>query len=122
MIKTSGKHTHAAAKNGRETPPRPGHLRNLRQDLRRHPVLVLLILGLLLPIGLGVYSGLQGVRAEYHLRAARRALERPDLNKAQAHLALCLDLSPQSAEAHFLAAQAARRLGDYETAEHHLNE
>jgi predicted Zn-dependent protease len=97
-------------------------LESLQQDFRRHPVLVFLIITLVLLIGLGSYSGVQAVRSEYHLRAARRALEQPDFPAAQAHLAVCLQLSPQSAEAHFLAAQAARRSGDYDRALDHLNE
>jgi tetratricopeptide (TPR) repeat protein len=121
MIETSGQQAQGAT-NGRETSSRRGHLHSLRRDFRRHPVLVVLILGLLLPIGLGVYSGVQAIRTEYHLRAARQALEQPNLNDALAHLTLCLDLSPHSTEAHFLAAQAARRLANYDAAEHHLNE
>jgi len=93
----------------------------LRRDFRRHPVLVLLVAGLVLVIGLGAYSGVQGVRALYHLRAAQRALQRPDLADAKAHLQVCLALSPNSAEGHYLAAQAARRSGDYEQAEQYLN-
>jgi tetratricopeptide (TPR) repeat protein len=100
----------------------PAHLRRLGQDLRRHPGLVLLIGTLLLLIGLGSYSGVQALRAEYHLAAARKALEQADLRSARAHLALCLALAPKSAEAHFLAAQAARRSGNYEEAEQYLND
>ena len=96
-------------------------LHQLRQDFRRHPVLVFLMLTLVLLIGLGLYSGVQAIRAEYQLQAARRAVEQADFTAAQAHLALCLELSPQSAEAHFLAAQAAHRSGDYDKALVHLN-
>ena len=49
-------------------------------------------------------------------------MERPDLSSARAHLALCLALAPKSAEAHFLAAQAARRSGSYDEAEQCLND
>jgi tetratricopeptide (TPR) repeat protein len=100
----------------------PRHLRNLWQDFRRHPLLVFLIVSLLLLIGLGAYSGIQAIRAEQQLRAARRALDQSDLNGAQTHLTVCLALSPQSTEAHFLAAQTARRSGNYDQAEHHLDE
>src|SRR5947209_17279077 len=100
----------------------PNYLAHLREDFQRHPILVVLILALLLIIGLGGYSGIQSVRAEYHLQAARQALEQPDLIAAQVHLDRCLALSPDSAEAHFLAAQTARRTSEYENAEQHLSE
>src|SRR5437773_386032 len=109
MIRISQESTNAAA-SGSLQPGLSGRLANLRHDLRRHPILVVLILGLLLIIGLGGYSAIQGIRAEYQLRAAQQALEQPDLARAEAHLALCLALSPQNTEAHFLAAQTARRL------------
>jgi Tfp pilus assembly protein PilF len=79
-----------------------------------------LVLGIL-PI-LGLISCLIAlhVRAEYHCRAARSALARRDLVQARAHLALCLELRPQSGEVALLAAQAARRAGDYDDAERYL--
>src|SRR5438445_5441535 len=61
-----------------------GPLRNLWQELRLHPLLISLIVSLLLLIGLGSYSGIQVIRAEHQLRAARRALEQSDLNGARA--------------------------------------
>ena len=99
-----------------------GPLRNLWQELRLHPLLISLSVSLLLLIGLGSYSGIQVIRAEHQLRAARRALEQSDLNGARAHLAVCLALSPQSTEVHFLAAQAARRSGNFDKAEQYLDE
>lgn len=119
MVRISQNSTKASAEGSR-TPGQPSRRGSLRQDFRRNPVLLVLIVVLLLIIGLGGYSGIQAVRAEYHLRAVRKALARPDLADAESHLKSCLALSPESAEIHFLAAQSARRSGAYEKAERHL--
>jgi tetratricopeptide (TPR) repeat protein len=58
--------------------------------------------------------------AGHHWRAARRALDRYRLAEAQEHLTHCLQIWPSSFETHLLAAQTARRLGDYEAADQHL--
>jgi predicted Zn-dependent protease len=73
-------------------------------------------------------AGVAGYRAAWHLwagshfRAARRALDRHDLTAAQAHLTLCLEVWPDSAETHFLAARTARRAGDERELWLHLKE
>src|SRR5262245_40387194 len=72
--------------------------------------------------------GVAGYRVGWHLwalshsRAAQRSLQRHDLTGAQAHLALCLEVWPDSAETHFLAARTARRAGDEEEMRLHLKE
>src|SRR5262245_16277867 len=58
--------------------------------------------------------------AGHHARAARRALDRYRLGEAREHLAHCLQVWPSSVEIHLLAAQTARRLGEFEAAEMHL--
>jgi predicted Zn-dependent protease len=98
-----------------DRPGRPG-------GLGRRPVLVVLV-----PVVLALIAGV-GYRVAWHLwayqhfRAAQRAVERYDLSLARAHLALCLEVWPDSAQTHFLAARTARRDGDEEQAEHHLDE
>lgn len=68
-------------------------------------------------------AGWQG-RVQYaawdHLRAGRAALASGDARAARAHLELCLDDWPRSAEAHFLAGRAARRCGDAPAALRHF--
>jgi Tfp pilus assembly protein PilF len=90
-------------------------------DLRRRPLLALPALALLVLTGVGVYVAGWNLWAGYHFQAAQRALERPDFARARAHLALCLEFWPRSAETHFLAAQAARRAGAFQDAEQHLS-
>jgi predicted Zn-dependent protease len=68
------------------------------------------------------------VRAEWHLRQARQALEQcehtrrgANLAAAREHLADCLKVWPDSAEIHFLLGQAARRASAYDAAARHLD-
>jgi tetratricopeptide (TPR) repeat protein len=63
-----------------------------------------------------------GVRlwADHHQRAAQRALDAHQLPEARRHLEACLRVRPHSAEAHFLAARAARRDDDLAAATRHL--
>jgi tetratricopeptide (TPR) repeat protein len=89
---------------------------------RRRPALVGLIGVLLALIGLVGYGVAWHLWAYHHFRAAQRAIERHDLSRARAHLTLCLEVWPDSAQTHFLAARTARRDGDEEDAEHHLDE
>src|SRR5438445_108681 len=56
-----------------------------------------------------------------HLRAGKEALGRHDARSAREHLAHCVRAWPASAEAHFLAAQAARRSGELAEARRHLD-
>jgi predicted Zn-dependent protease len=70
--------------------------------------------------GLGL--GLAGVQLwawqQYH--AARRALERYRLAEARQHLEHCLRVWPSDFDVRLLAAQTARRMGDFQEAEEHL--
>ncbi len=78
----------------------------------------LLLLGLL-----GVAMGLvcPCLVASYHLRAARLALKQYHHREAIRHLQLCLKIWPSDAEALFLAARIARRIGNFVEAEIALN-
>jgi predicted Zn-dependent protease len=58
--------------------------------------------------------------AYHHLHDAESAMEQRDFNQACAHLALCLEVWPDSGETHWLMARAARRGGNYDEAEVHL--
>jgi tetratricopeptide (TPR) repeat protein len=58
--------------------------------------------------------------AGYHFRAAQRALERCAVARARGHLEKCLKVWSGSAAVHLLAARAARRAGDYDDAEQHI--
>jgi tetratricopeptide (TPR) repeat protein len=80
-------------------------------------VMIVLVLGLL---GLGIWVGGWNLWAEWHSQAAKKAEDRRDFEEQHAHLLLCLEIWPHSAETHFLAARAARRAGRYDEAEHHL--
>ena len=96
--------------------------RSLLAAARQRPgcaawAVAVLLLGL---IG-GGYAGSRYAWAVYHYRAGRQALERRDFTQARAHLLLCLQVWPACAEVHLRLAQAARRAGDYQAAEHHLD-
>jgi tetratricopeptide (TPR) repeat protein len=75
------------------------------------------ILTLLTIIGFSGYSTGRSLWAEYHLRAARRALERREFARARQHLAVCLEVWPAHTETHLLAAQTTRRARDYREAD-----
>jgi tetratricopeptide (TPR) repeat protein len=80
---------------------------------------ILVLVGLI-----GVVAGWLGTElyAESRFQAARRASERYDLAAARDDLATCLWLRPRRFQYHFLAAQTARRMGDFSEAEEHLEE
>jgi predicted Zn-dependent protease len=77
---------------------------------------------LLIVILIGLGAGIAGSHlwAEFHYRSARQALERYRLGEAREHLEHCLQVWPSSFEVHLLAAQTARRVGDFEAADRHL--
>lgn len=83
----------------------------------RRPRLAVPALGLVL---LGAAAGAAFLWSQYHLGAARRALQRHALDEAQRHLDLCLRVRFRSAAVHLLAAQTARRRDDLDRAERHL--
>jgi tetratricopeptide (TPR) repeat protein len=60
--------------------------------------------------------------AWWHLREAAEAYRQNDFGRARAQTALALTSRPTSPAAHLLAAQAARRSGDVEEAQRHLDE
>jgi tetratricopeptide (TPR) repeat protein len=63
----------------------------------------------------------KAIRAEYHLHAARSALQRRDYVAAEVHLARHLELRPASTEGHFRLARLLRRLGRVREAADHLH-
>jgi len=86
----------------------------------------LVIVALLLLIGLGIAlgTGMVGTYlwAAYHLRAAREAVERYHTHEALPHLQACLTVWPRDPETLFLAARAARRTGEFDWADHYLDQ
>src|SRR5579875_658625 len=87
----------------------------------RHPWRSLSIAVLLLLIGTGSSLAGMWLWASYHLRAGRIALQRYHVQEAVQHLQTVLSVWPQDPEALFLAARAARRAGNYDTADHFLD-
>src|SRR5262245_51123945 len=67
----------------------------------------------------GVVVWLVGTRvwAMSHLRSARACLERYHSREAAEHLRRCMEVWPDDPEVRLLAARAARRLGEFETAD-----
>jgi tetratricopeptide (TPR) repeat protein len=61
------------------------------------------------------------VYAWYHRRAGEAALAKYQNDEARVHLDDCLSIWSQDVTARVLAARAARRAGDYEAAQRHLN-
>jgi tetratricopeptide (TPR) repeat protein len=62
------------------------------------------------------------LRAAWHWREARQAIDHGDFHGAAESLRHCLAIWPSSAETHFLLARTARRAGDLEEARAQLNE
>ena len=83
------------------------------------------VLTVVLLLALAVASTVWGGRQAWaysHFRAALEALTRYHPADAYQHLLKCLTVWPASAATHLLAAQAARQAGDFDAAEHHLDE
>jgi tetratricopeptide (TPR) repeat protein len=91
-----------------------------RRPWRGVGLLVLVVAGLAV-IGEAAYLIGRQVWADHHFRAAEDASRHRDFDAARVHLALCLEIRPDDAEAHFEAARAARRAGRFNEAADHLN-
>lgn len=81
------------------------------------PILLPLLAAVLAYAG---YAIVQTARFEYAYWAAGKALDREDFDQAGEHLALCLQLQPNSGRARFRAAQTARRSDQPELAQEQL--
>ena len=79
-------------------------------------------LSLLLALGVAAWLVEPQFSAWGHLNRGKAALDRDDPAEARRQLEACLAIWSSSGEAHFLAAQAARRGGDGREAERHLDE
>src|SRR5467141_2349028 len=98
----------------------------LRSPWRR-PLVFSASVVLLSIIVYGLYSFTWQAWAEYHFRAAQHALEdavsrqpKENLDRAKAHLSLCLKARPDSLDANFLAARTSRRMQAYDDASSYL--
>lgn len=89
----------------------------LRNLLRRHPALTGLAL-VLAVLGSGV-AGLY-LWKQYHLQAARQALDRYAFDEAQHHLDRCLAVPFRDDAVYLLAARTARRRDSYQEAANYL--
>jgi tetratricopeptide (TPR) repeat protein len=94
---------------------------SLQSAIRRRPRSTAVVAALLVGLGLAVVFALPHVRAELQFRAAKQAFAGRQLDRAAALLREYLQTWPDSARAHFLAAQVARRAGHYDRAETHLS-
>jgi tetratricopeptide (TPR) repeat protein len=80
------------------------------------------VLVLLALVAVAVWQARVHGSAWDHLKQGRAALRRDDPEDARRHLERVLETWPRSAESHFLAARAARQLGDLDAAMNHLRE
>jgi tetratricopeptide (TPR) repeat protein len=97
-----------------------GGWQRLWRAWRVRPGRALLGLALLAVTGLSLYLPCRLLWAESHFRAAQKALDRRDFAQAEGHLHTYLDVHPNSAPAHLLLAQLARRTGFLDEAERRL--
>jgi tetratricopeptide (TPR) repeat protein len=106
-------------------PDRPGNLplrpAKLVQGVRRQLGRFLPLFCLLATTALGAYFLGRHLWAGYHWQAAQPAIEQHDFVQAQAHLKRCLEVR-RDPKSQFLAAQTARRAGDYGEAAQRLAE
>jgi tetratricopeptide (TPR) repeat protein len=75
---------------------------------------------LLLLVGFGLWLVSWHLLAEYHLRQAAKALERPRYRRALEEYREALRYRPDSTALHLLVARTARQAGDIPTAREHL--
>jgi predicted Zn-dependent protease len=81
----------------------------------------LALLLLLVPVlGYAAYRGGLHFWVAHHRRAAVEALEQRDFRAAATHLKTCLGFAPDNLDLQLLAAQTARRQGNYDEARRHL--
>jgi tetratricopeptide (TPR) repeat protein len=85
-----------------------------RRWCSKRSLLALILLG---SVGYGLYASGWQLWAGYNFRAAERALERRDFDRARQHLAVCLRAWPTNMETCLLAARTARRGRAYDEAE-----
>jgi tetratricopeptide (TPR) repeat protein len=102
-------------------PAAPRRLLAVLGAIRRRPGRSLAVLALLALTAVGIGMGGAQLWAAYHLRAARRDLDRYHPAEAGDHLAKCLRVWPDDPEVLFLAARAARRSGLFDMADDFLN-
>jgi len=91
----------------------------LLRAVRRRRRAVVLVIALVL-VG-GAVAWVPSLRADYHLRNARHALDARDYDRADAELTRHLEFRPASAEGHFLLARLSRRMGRVPRAREHLD-
>jgi tetratricopeptide (TPR) repeat protein len=84
-------------------------LPSLGRLVRRHPALAVALVALVASAGYVLGRRQYG---QYHLAAARRALEQSHLEDAREHLAICRKVWPRDGGVTLLAARTARRCGD----------
>jgi tetratricopeptide (TPR) repeat protein len=82
---------------------------------------LIVLIGLVLALLLLLTAGPQ-VRAWYHLRAGRTALEHYHAEEARGHFAVCCRTWPGRPDVYLLAGRADRLAGDLEAARTHLEE
>jgi tetratricopeptide (TPR) repeat protein len=85
--------------------------------LRRHPGRALALLGLTALLGLAVHLISRLCYEEYHLHAARQAVERGHNPAALTHLRVCRRMRPDDREVLILSARVARRSRSWSEAE-----
>jgi tetratricopeptide (TPR) repeat protein len=95
------------------------HFQGLTASLRRHWLLWVVVLAL---VGGGTLLAGPHASAWYHRYAGESALKSYHNEKARNHLSACLKVWPKDVKALLLAARAARRDGDYTTAQQHVHD
>jgi tetratricopeptide (TPR) repeat protein len=114
-----------AARPARSSPAwqRPTPLSTIATQCRRHPYCTVLIAALCGGVAVAAASIVwQRQRFQEHYRGAMEALSENDFVRARAQAALCLQARPNSVPARILSSRIERLAGDYDEAEHRLDE